>query len=101
MTEEANKIEIFDAPKTADDLRMYLAHSMKKLNESNITAATANGMANLAGKILSITKQELEYHRLKGTKTESIYIPFIQDLNRNNQLKIEEKKEEVSQETKV
>lgn len=64
-------------PTTAHELRDYLADAMCQLGTGTMTAATANGMANLAGKILSITKQELEYHKLKGTKTEDIYIDFI------------------------
>jgi len=48
-------------------LRDFLATELKKVAAGKITPATANASANIAGKILSSVKLELEYNKLCGT----------------------------------
>lgn len=48
-------------------LRDFLATELKKVAAGKSTPAAANATANLAGKILSSVKLELEYNKLCGT----------------------------------
>jgi hypothetical protein len=55
-------------------LRESLATELKKVSSGESTPASANAFANLAGKILSSVKLELEYNKMAGTTPN---IPFI------------------------
>jgi hypothetical protein len=50
-----------------NDLRDFLANELKRVAKGESTPATANASANLAGKILSSVKLELEYNKMVGT----------------------------------
>ena len=50
-----------------NDLREFLATELKRCSNGESTPATANASANLAGKILSSVKLELEYNKMAGT----------------------------------
>lgn len=68
-----------------NELRNFLADELKKVTETNSTPATANAVANLAGKILQSVKLELEYNRMKGLTPE---IDFVQKYKNNSTKKI-------------
>ena len=50
----------------ANELRKFLASQLNQLKDGKISAASANAMSNLSGKILSSVKLELEYNKLIG-----------------------------------
>jgi hypothetical protein len=50
-----------------NSLRESLAVELKKISSGDSTPASANAFANLAGKILSSVKLELEYNKISGT----------------------------------
>lgn len=49
-----------------DELRNYLANELERVSQGQTTPAAANASANLAGKILSSVKMELEYNKMVG-----------------------------------
>ena len=49
-----------------DELRNYLANELERVSSGQTTPAAANASANLAGKILSSVKMELEYNKMVG-----------------------------------
>jgi hypothetical protein len=68
-------------------LRDFLSEELKKVSSGVITPATANATANLAGKILSSVKLELEYNKLCGTPPKIGFVKI-----KNNDKLIENKK---------
>jgi hypothetical protein len=63
-----------------DDLRNFLSNQLERVSTGEITAATANASANLAGKIISSVKIELDYNRLVGATPS---IGFLKGLGNN------------------
>lgn len=49
-----------------DELRNYLSNELERVSSGQTTPAAANASANLAGKILSSVKMELEYNKMVG-----------------------------------
>lgn len=49
-----------------DELRSYLSNELERVSSGQTTPAAANASANLAGKILSSVKMELEYNKMVG-----------------------------------
>lgn len=49
-----------------DELRNYLSNELERVSAGQTTPAAANASANLAGKILSSVKMELEYNKMVG-----------------------------------
>lgn len=49
-----------------DETRAILADSIHKLQSGELTAASANAIANLVGKGLYSYKLQLEYHKVLG-----------------------------------
>ncbi len=49
-----------------DELRNYLSNELERVSSGLTTPAAANASANLAGKILSSVKMELEYNKMVG-----------------------------------
>jgi len=67
-----------------DELRSYLANELERVSLGQTTPAAANASANLAGKILSSVKMELEYNKMIGA---SPSIGFLKGLtNKINKL---------------
>lgn len=66
-----------------DNLRESLAEELKKVSSGESTPASANAFANLAGKILSSVKLELEYNKMAGT-TPNIQFIKLQDQQKKN-----------------
>lgn len=64
--------------KNVEELRDYLASELERVSAGEITPATANASANLAGKILSSVKMELEYNRMSGSSPD---IGFLKGLD--------------------
>ena len=64
--------------KNVEELRDYLAMELERVSIGDITPASANASANLAGKILSSVKMELEYNRMAGAIPN---IEFLKGLN--------------------
>lgn len=56
---------------TIDELRLTISATIRKLEAGETTAAVANGIANLGGKMLGTYKLQMEYAKLLG-KTPSI-----------------------------
>jgi len=50
-----------------EELRNYLANELERVSSGQTTPAAANASANLAGKILSSVKMELEYNKMVGS----------------------------------
>ena len=71
-----------------DDLRSFLASELKRVANKETKPAEANASANLAGKILSSVKLELEYNKLLNTPPN---IPFIKIVETKKQATIENK----------
>jgi hypothetical protein len=49
-----------------EELRDFLSQELDRVREGKSTPASANASANLAGKILSSVKMELEYNKMAG-----------------------------------
>lgn len=49
-----------------EELRAFLANELERVSTGEITPASANASANLAGKVLSSVKMELEYNKMAG-----------------------------------
>ena len=67
------------------ELRIFLAEELKRTAAKETTPAAANASANLAGKILSSVKLELEYNKMVGTTPN---IPYIKLLPKSGQKKL-------------
>lgn len=50
------------------ELRAYLANQLSMVAKKEMSPAHANAAANLAGKVLSTVKMEMDYCRLVGAK---------------------------------
>jgi len=50
-----------------NNLRKFLANELKRVAKGESTPAAANASANLAGKLLSSVKIELEYNKMLGS----------------------------------
>lgn len=59
-----------------NDLRNFIADEMRKASEKDSTPAAANAVANLAGKLISTIKIEMEYNKMLGTTPN---IPFVKE----------------------
>jgi hypothetical protein len=53
--------------KNVEELRDFLAKELERVSHGETTPAAANASANLAGKILSSVKMELEYNKMAGS----------------------------------
>lgn len=62
-----------------EDLRNYMAEELERLRTKESTPATANAAANIAGKMMSSVKMELEYNKMVGA---SPNISFLNGINR-------------------
>jgi hypothetical protein len=60
--------------KNIESLREFLAEQLERTANNEITAAAANAQANIAGKIISSVKIQLEHNKTTGTKKR---IPFL------------------------
>lgn len=49
-----------------EELRSFLASELERVSAGTVTPASANASANLAGKMLSSVKMELEYNKMVG-----------------------------------
>lgn len=67
----------------ADELREFLSNELEKVSKQESTPAAANACANLAGKMLSSVKMELEYNKMIGATAN------ISFLKNSNQKKLE------------
>lgn len=56
------------APKTATELREKLCQSFEDLTKGDINVKVACEMSNMAGKIVSTAKMQLEYAKLRKEK---------------------------------
>lgn len=54
--------------KNVKELRNELAEVIKKLKDGDIKPQQAGALANLAGKMISSTKAQIEYYSLRGEK---------------------------------
>ncbi len=63
--------------KTVEDLRNFMAEELERLRKKESTPASANAAANIAGKMMSSVKMELEYNKMVGA---SPVIPFLKRL---------------------
>jgi len=78
--------------KNIDELRSHLTNELEKVSSGKTTPAAANASANLAGKILSSVKMELEYNKMVGAAPK---IGFLKGLTNNiNKLEHKESSEE-------
>lgn len=59
---------------TVEDLRNFMAQELERLRDKESTPAAANAAANIAGKMMSSVKMELEYHKMVGVTPA---IPFL------------------------
>lgn len=57
-----------------NELRAFVLEEFERLRNNKSTPATANAVANLAGKIVSSINVELEYNRMIGSQP---YIPLL------------------------
>lgn len=55
--------------KNLNQLRDALAEELRKVASGEINASSANAVANIAGKIISSVKLEMEYHKLSGVQS--------------------------------
>jgi len=69
-----------------EELRSFLADELERVSGGETTPAAANASANLAGKILSSVKMELEYNKMVGATPQ---IGFLKGFT-NKQKKIEQ-----------
>ncbi len=65
--------------KNVEELRDYLSETLEKINSGDTTPAAANASANVAGKILSSVKLELEHNKMAGTNPD---IGFLKNFNK-------------------
>ncbi len=49
-----------------EQLQSYLAEQVTSISEEGITPAVANAQANMAGKIISTLKYQIEYNKMRG-----------------------------------
>lgn len=61
-----------------NELRDFLSNDLERSSAGEITPATANASANLAGKIIQTVKMELEYNKMAGL---SPNIGFLKGIN--------------------
>lgn len=74
-----------------NDLRNFLATELKRVARGETQASVANASANLAGKILSSVKLELEYSKQVGGTPQIDFIR-IKEEDKNNKI-LEDKTE--------
>lgn len=67
---------------TVEELREFLSAQMEAVRAGSSTPAAANAGANLAGKMLSSVKMELEYNKMAGAT------PDIKFLNKSDKKEI-------------
>ncbi len=68
-----------------EELRTFIAEEMERLKSQSSTPAAANASANLAGKMLSSVKMELEYNKMVGAT------PSIDFLSQNAKKMLDKK----------
>jgi hypothetical protein len=73
-----------------EELRDFLAQELDRVREGKATPASANASANLAGKILSSVKLELEHNKMAGATPN---IGFLGKSTKNKLKQLEEKDE--------
>lgn len=54
------------AIKNVEELRDFLSEELERLRRKESTPASANASANIAGKIMSSAKMELEHNKMMG-----------------------------------
>lgn len=64
--------------KNVEELRDFLSNELERVSNGETTPASANASANLAGKILSSVKMELEYNKMAGSNPN---IEFLKGLS--------------------
>lgn len=79
---------------TMDELREFISKEMEKSANGEITPAAANASANLAGKMISSVKVELEYNKLVGASPSIKFLNKNKLLTENREKPVELKKEE-------
>jgi hypothetical protein len=66
-----------------EELRDFIAKELERVSQGDITPASANASANLAGKMLQSVKMELEYNKMVGAN------PNIGFLGKNSKKELE------------
>lgn len=61
----------------AEDLKKVLADEIDKLREGKTTPKEANAVTQLAGKLISLVKLEIEYNKDKYNNPSEPLIPFM------------------------
>lgn len=51
-------------------LRSFLSEQLERVSQGDITPSVANSQANIAGKMISSIKMQLEYNKLTGKNIE-------------------------------
>jgi hypothetical protein len=59
---------------TVDNLRNFLADQLERVAAGEITPAVANSQANIAGKMISSVKMQLEYNKMTGANNEISFL---------------------------
>lgn len=59
---------------TVDSLRNFLAEQLERVASGEITPAVANSQANIAGKMISSVKMQLEYNKMTGANNEISFL---------------------------
>ncbi len=63
---------------TVEELRNFMSEELERLRNKESTPASANAAANIAGKVMSSVKMELEYNKMVGA---SPSIPFLSKIS--------------------
>ena len=79
-----------------EELRSFLAGELERVSGGETTPAAANASANLAGKILSSVKMELEYNKMVGATPQIGFLKGFAD----KQKKIEHQHDKLTGEIK-
>lgn len=68
------------------DLRNHLANVLEQVASGKITPAAANAAANVAGKVLSTVKMELDFSKVTGAQPS---IDFLKHLPKSQHAQLE------------
>lgn len=60
-----------------EQLRDFLANELERVSKAEITPAIANSQANIAGKMISSVKMQLEYSKMTGRNQEISFLDKI------------------------
>lgn len=60
--------------KNIKELQEFLSSQLTRISDQDITPAVANAQANIAGKMISAVKYQIEYNKMRGKSSEISFL---------------------------